>query len=376
MKFIRYSKTFLSLIITSTFLVSLLILFAILKNNVSFCEWYTRHIVFPSASFTGKITSSIPFSVSEIFMISFIILIVFQVIWAIILLIKLNILGMVNRLLTILVSALALSNIYCYSVEFAYNRKSIPLPTYQETVNKGEINNIISHYLDDFNQCASLMNINDLGELEIDITTSQLNQMMKDEYMKLTDSYYNAFTPDMKGLMTSWFFSSTGIVGNYYGPFNEAHYNKEQTLAELPFDFAHELAHAKGVMREEEANLLAAYICLSSSQPYLRYSGYLMTFSRLLSLAKLSDNPTMYDTFKNNISIKIKDNMNYINNYWKDKMWLNKVGEFFNDLYLKISGQKEGTNSYVDNPTIVDEDNNIISLSRYQNLYFYLYYLS
>ena len=46
-----------------------------------------------------------------------------------------------------------------------------------------------------------------------------------------------------------------------------------------------------------------------------------------------------------------------------------------NDIYLKLSGEKEGTSSYNDTPTDVDkEKQEVIHVSLYQKLYFKLYY--
>jgi hypothetical protein len=55
---------------------------------------------------------------------------------------------------------------------------------------------------------------------------------------------------------------------------------------ERPFDIAHEWSHLAGFAREDEANYLAALACMRSSDPVVRYSGWLALFESLPPLAK------------------------------------------------------------------------------------------
>ena len=52
---------------------------------------------------------------------------------------------------------------------------------------------------------------------------------------------------------------------------------------------------------------------------------------------------------------------------------MSKLGDQINNWYLKLSGDNEGTESYTDSPTIIDDHGKVISLSRYQKLYVQIY---
>ena len=70
-----------------------------------------------------------------------------------------------------------------------------------------------------------------------------------------------------------------------------------------------------------------------------------------------------------------KNNRNYINAYWASHRSLSDFANWWNDLYLKISGQDKGTESYNDSPIEVDPTTReISSFSTYQKLYFQLYF--
>ena len=114
----------------------------------------------------------------------------------------------------------------------------------------------------------------------------------------------------------------------------------------MPLTIAHELAHTRGVMREDDASQLAFYVCLNSDSPYLRYSAYAATFYQLevmvsetyISAAERENLHPIDTTF--NLS------RNYVNSYWAEHDLLGDIGDKINDLYIKSSGIEDGTDSY------------------------------
>lgn len=57
----------------------------------------------------------------------------------------------------------------------------------------------------------------------------------------------------------------------------------------LPQTAAHEYAHYKGFLRESEAEYIGTLICLTSDNPWIRYSGCYTVFSRTLEILKSLD---------------------------------------------------------------------------------------
>src|SRR2546421_2599 len=69
--------------------------------------------------------------------------------------------------------------------------------------------------------------------------------------------------------------SHLGLSG-FYMPFTgEPNFNAAQPDFDLPYVVAHEKAHQRGFAREDEANFIAFVVCVNSTNPYVRYSGYL-----------------------------------------------------------------------------------------------------
>lgn len=76
--------------------------------------------------------------------------------------------------------------------------------------------------------------------------------------------------------------SVLGIIGLYAFPFGEITLNAEYPKTSLAFTLAHEMAHASGYSREEEADLMAFLACLESGDEYLCYAGVLGMLQRVL----------------------------------------------------------------------------------------------
>lgn len=82
--------------------------------------------------------------------------------------------------------------------------------------------------------------------------------------------------------LTSW----AGVTG-FYIPFTgEVTYNPDIPAVELPMAIAHHKAHQRGYAREDEANFIGYIVCVHSSDPYVRYSGYVYGLKVLDTLQK------------------------------------------------------------------------------------------
>ena len=60
----------------------------------------------------------------------------------------------------------------------------------------------------------------------------------------------------------------------------------------------------------------------------------------------------------------------YVGDFWNKYDLLSKISDFFNDLYLKLQGVEDGSDSYVDDDVIIDVpvqdgDGNVVIESKY-----------
>ena len=278
-----------------------------------------------------------------------------------------------------LVMLLAVLFMYASIALPMYKRAPLNIKEEQTLLSDDEAVEIVNKYFDDFNNLVDSMQKNDEGVV-CEYSDQELIQKIKDSYKMLDDNEYFArvyarpkamvFSPIM-----TWF----GIEGITFLPTVEPGYNKQAPITNKVMAIAHELAHTRGIMREADANETAYYVLLNSDDAYLKYIGYLHTYSYMLKVLKLTNNEVDYSLIPLAAKIDIKQS----NDFWKQKAVLRNAGEAINSLYLKLNSQ-DGTNSYqsydehteeeyIDEQGDVKIKYSVTSYSHVQNMIFALY---
>lgn len=178
--------------------------------------------------------------------------------------------------------------------------------------------------------------------------TVELSECLNETYALACAEY--GFLPQLrsriKPVMLSRAMSYTHITGVYTFFTGEANINVAFPDYTLPFTAAHELAHQRGVAREDEANFMAFLICIRSEEIYLRYSGYLSLYEYVASaLYEASDELywKAYVTLPNRVRAEMAAYSAFFETY-RDSV-AGDVSEAVNDTFLTIHGT-EGTKSY------------------------------
>lgn len=366
------------------FLIILLAIFIVLnivKSNPNLSEFYTNNISTKYISFISQITSNIPFSLYEFTIVLIIGLCLYFIISFLVKLFKRKFFKSLKTSLNFIIVIFIFVDIYMSTASISYGRTTVNIPQYNEPVDQEFIDNVFDYFLNDYNEISTHFERNEDGTIVSPYTFEEINNLLIDEYKKLDTSYFSEFTPKAKKLTFSGIFSELHITGVFFAPSGEANINTDLHPVELPHTMAHEIAHSKGIFREDDANLVAMYVTLTSENEFLRYSSYYHNFSSLLRIYS----QTNYEKYLEKYSLLNDDiikEYRAINKYWNDHNFLSKVGQFFNDIYLKLNGNSNGVKDYVDNSEGVDsgekDENNqpiyvIKEHSPYSKLFFYLY---
>ena len=137
--------------------------------------------------------------------------------------------------------------------------------------------------------------------------------------------------------------SYLGITGIYFPFTGEANVNVNIPAYEIPVTMAHEMAHAKGVARENEANVAAYVLCITAEDPYLQYSGLMNAAAVMLNSLPEEE----YEELRSRLAPEIlREYSNAGAHYAQYDGWAEAVSSFFNDLFLKSNGVAGGTRSY------------------------------
>ncbi len=138
----------------------------------------------------------------------------------------------------------------------------------------------------------------------------------------------------------------THIAGVYTFFTGESNININFPEYTLPFTTAHEMAHQRGVSREDEANFTAFLVCIGSDDAYIRYSGYLSLYEYVRS-ALYSADKDAYSELRKGESLEVQYEMYSYSLFfeqYKENVAANVSGAI-NNTYLQSQGTP-GTKSY------------------------------
>ena len=371
-------KKFTSLLIKTGIALSLLaalVVFINIRNNPETCESITRGFARWYGSWMSKLDALVPFSLTEVFFVSLGIIGLILLISAIISLFKLKPFTALGRVVDIAIIALMTIDMYHLTCQFSYNRKEMPLPMYEGEVKREEHVDIFNYFADDVNDCISKLEFDDKGDVKTDMSLKDITNEVKKAYEIVTDDYFHHYFGGVKGMFSSIIYREFQITGVTFAPFSEANINTLNTHSNIPLTVAHELAHTKGVMREDDANKLAFYVCLNSEHPYLRYCAYVSYFSQIEGIATSYYLTDEERSNLHSVDVALNKTRTYEYKFWKEHNLLGDIGDWINNLYIKSSGVKEGTSSYSSGTQYThDPTTTKLIPSLYQRIFFEKYY--
>lgn len=174
-------------------------------------------------------------------------------------------------------------------------------------------------------------------------------ETMGQQYDRLSGYYV---TP--KYLKCSEFFSQQYIMG-YYFPFSmEANINSVMYITNVAPTVCHELAHTKGFIFENDANMIGYLACIQSDDTFLQYCGYLSVLNYVNNDFYKSVNKS---TYKKHVRISDRvadDNVFLTREDWQavektavvKTSTVKKVSNNFLNTNLKLNGVDEGIQQY------------------------------
>ncbi len=120
---------------------------------------------------------------------------------------------------------------------------------------------------------------------------AEMNAVLKEGYQALSEkhSFLSVMQVGTKPILASHPMAYTGITGVYTFFTGEANVNTVYPDYATLFTAAHELAHQRGISREDEANFTAFLACISAEDEYARYAGYLNLFQYVYNALYVED---------------------------------------------------------------------------------------
>lgn len=314
-----------------------------------FADFYNRY---PAAFLRGvfaQISGILPCSIAEAFIIFSPILLVTIIVYA-------------NKhfveswqsvgkflIITISVASLFFST-FALNFGAGYHTSSVDelLGLDRRDVSAEELRETAEILVEEINKYSGKLAVRSSGSSVMPYGYGKLSKKLVEAYDKVCDehAFVSRFPSRVKPVMLSEPWTYTHISGVYTYFSGEANINVNFPDYTLPYTAAHEMAHQRGIAREDEANFVAFLVCAASDDEYIRYSGYLNLYEYVAN-ALYSADKEAYSEVRAKLEPAARKEMAAYSAFfdkYRENVAANVTGAV-NNAYLTIQGTP-GTKSY------------------------------
>ena len=218
----------------------------------------------------------------------------------------------------------------------------------RKEVSAGDLYHTQRIVISELNSCADEVSFAPDGFSVMPYGWEELNEKICAAYDKVCarHDFINDFSSGVKPLVISEYMTYTHLSGIYTFFTGEANINTNYPEFITAFTAAHEMAHQRGISKEDEANFVAFLVCTSSDDPYLRYCGYLNMYEYLASPLYSADT-TLYSSAAGSLAPRVRTELKAYSQFfdkYRDST-ASEVSDKLNDAYLQSQGTA-GVKSY------------------------------
>lgn len=326
-----------------------IITYAIAVFNTPFADFFNRYISSIFRAILALLTNIYPLSFSETLLICSPVILFFIFRYALKKYSKSW--RDVGVFLVAVISVIALifsSFIFIFGIGYQTSSLDIKLGLNKKEVSTNELASTADWLIKEIDEELKLIKFEEKSSSINPHTLRETNKILLDSYDSISEKYefIPKLTSFVKPVVLSEPMTYTHISGVYTYFTGEANVNTNAPDYSIPYTMAHELAHQRGIAREDEANFIAFMVCVNSNDPYVRYCGYMNLCEYVLNALYSADQKLWEEAYKKLDNRAIYEMIAY-NEFYK-KYQDNIVGEIsgaINDAYLQANGT-EGTKSY------------------------------
>ena len=177
----------------------------------------------------------------------------------------------------------------------------------------------------------------------------EMNEKLNAAFSEVCEKYngIDKLYSRTKPVILSPYWTYTHISGLYTFFTGEANVNTNYPDFVMVSSAAHEMAHQRGVVSEDEANFIAFVVCTASDDPFLRYAGYLDVYQNVAS-SLASASRELYGELMKSVPKEISGELNAYAVFF-DKYRENVAADVagsVNNAYIENHNQPAGIKSY------------------------------
>lgn len=349
-----YNKSGEKIPLFSIFLLALsvfaVIILAISSASKNFASFFDKSISGPIRHMLAAMTNFIPFSLAELLIILLPVLVTILIIYAI----KKrahSTKSIISYFVSLLACGAMMFTIFVFSFGVGYH-----VPTLYERFDISENGSSTEELkataiklTEEINKRAPSVEFDNEGFSVMPYSLSVMNEKLVYAYKIISKEYdfVQGFSSNIKPVLMSVPMSYAHTTGVYTFFTGEANLNVDFPDYTLPYTTAHELAHQRGIARENEANFMAFVAGLQTNDEYIEYSVYLNIFEYVASslyMADLKAYQEIYILLDDSVKKELAAYSRFYEKYRDSKA--GEISSSINDAYLIANGTAEGTNSY------------------------------
>lgn len=327
-----------------------LVLLIVQSVSVAFSDWFNLYISAPIRGLLAALTAPLPFSLGEL------------IIWLLPLGLGLALYhGIRHRCDTwrasgvfigILFSIiLTVFSLFVLGFSAGYRNTTLDkrLELEQESVSDEELRDTAKYLQQQLNATVSQITFEREGFSVMPWSLDEMNQKLSAAYDSFcaTHDFIKDNAGQPKPVLASEALSYLHITGVYSFFTGEANINVNFPDYTIPYTAAHEMAHQRGIAREDEANMIAFLVCLESDDSYIRYSALLNMYEYVAN-ALYDANASMLRSVNSSLDASVRGEMSAYNDFYETyrDSTASKVSGTVNNTYLQSQQVPAGTKSY------------------------------
>lgn len=198
------------------------------------------------------------------------------------------------------------------------------------------------------NELAQEISYSDNGFSQMPYRLDVMNSKLISAYDEFCEehTFIHNFHSRVKPVLISEAMSYAHITGVYTFFTGESNINVDFPDYTIPYTAAHELAHQRGIAREDEANMIAFLVSMQSDDIYIRYSAYVGVYEYVASALYRADKD-LYRKNYSGLDPRVQREQDAYREFFKKYQHsvTSSVSNTVNDIYLQAQGTV-GAKSY------------------------------
>ena len=326
-----------------------IILYIAMMNSTAFADWFNETVSAALRVLFATLTDWLPFSLGEmtLWMLPLILFLVLRHAirhrcdtWR----------AAVVYVLMLLSAVVTLFSVFVLNFAAGYRGSSLDqkLELDRQKVSAEELYDTAVIMIDAINGVTAEIDFRPEDFSVMPYSLAEMNDKLAAAYGNFAEqhSFITHVNSRVKPVMASEVMSYMHITGVYSFFTGEANINVNFPDYTIPYTAAHELAHQRGIAREDEANFVAFLVCIGSEDPYIRYSGYLNVYEYVANALYKADRELYYKAVAH-LHSEVKSEMTAYNRFYDKyrESTVSQVSGSINNAYLQSQGTP-GTKSY------------------------------